>query len=632
MHSHHVRALTTLLIAGALLFVGAFAPRSPLARPLDAPAPRALAMIPTGQNLLKESEPNNIRSQATPILASEAVLRALIYGTGDVDYFAISIQAGDRLHAATMTSGSAPNTSNDTFLDLLAPDGSVLETDNDDGSFSAMSSAIGSAELPTAGTYYLRVRVNGVNPTVRFYDLHVQVQRGPPAPETEPNNVAAPQPLPASGFASGAIGAAGDSDAYTLSLNPGDTIFASLDMDPERDGATWNGRLNIAPFNGLALPINDGNTTSPNAEAAFMTVKQAGTYAVSVDSAVAAAGGPALTYLLSVGVHRAQMQNCSSYASAAGSLAIGPGAGATQSTITVPDPAVIGDLNITLALTHSIMTELDVSLTAPDGNVVALFTDIGATTANAAGGVEMDLVLDDEAAIPINSFTNVGGMKYQLERDYRLAWFDGQQAAGAWTLRIVDDTGNATGGTLQGWGLQVCSAPPPPLACPPGSDPITVYGADFEAGDGGFTHSGTADNWAWGVPTAAPIAAAHSGAKAWKTNLSGTYSSDSSQELYSPAIDLSGVVAPVQVFWYQKYQMENATFDQYVVQAVPFSGTTVMTGTLFEWLDHTMTTQFGFPATAIDQSAGWGVSHADISAFAGGAFKLRFHLDSDSVT
>lgn len=71
---------------------------------------------------------------------------------------------------------------------------------------------------------------------------------------------------------------------------------------------------------------------------------------------------------------------------------------------------------------------------------------------------------------------------------------------------------------------------------------------DFEATEGGVTHSGVADSWQWGEPTSGP-GAAHSGVKVWATNLSGNYPANSSAWLISPRFRLSTNSRPVVEFW-----------------------------------------------------------------------------------
>src|SRR5262249_46382282 len=89
-----------------------------------------------------ETEPNNSAATATGLSGPAAKITGNIFPNGDVDYYAFTAQAGDRVYAAVMTSWSS-NASVDSRLDLIAGDGTtVLETDLDDGTFGATSSTI----------------------------------------------------------------------------------------------------------------------------------------------------------------------------------------------------------------------------------------------------------------------------------------------------------------------------------------------------------------------------------------------------------------------------------------------------------------------------------------------------------
>lgn len=117
-----------------------------------------------------EVEPNDSPAQATPI--APGVVRGSLFPANDWDYYSFSATAGDRLYALTMTSASA-SSSTDSVLELYGPDGTTLiEHDNDDGSFSSNASSIAGAVLPTTGTYYLRVRHNQATGQLFPYDLY----------------------------------------------------------------------------------------------------------------------------------------------------------------------------------------------------------------------------------------------------------------------------------------------------------------------------------------------------------------------------------------------------------------------------------------------------------------------------
>ncbi|NJL29563.1 MAG: hypothetical protein HC897_17585 [Thermoanaerobaculia bacterium] len=429
--------------------------------------PRGLTyspVFPNGQGYAGEVEPNGTFATASPLAGTNLVVRANLFPNGDVDFFSFSATAGDRIYAAIMTSISA-GSSTDSQLTLLASDGTtVIEFDDDNGSFAGLSSSIAGAVIPSAGTYFLRVNDFTAGTTSeRPYELHLRVQTGAPTPEVESNDTpATANPLPANGWVSGTRNpaAATEQDWFSMTLAAGDTVYLSLDVDPEDDLVVWNGRLGIALFgdaNNQILVIDDAGTGDvsplPNrpSEALFMTVKNAGTYFAFVDSASAAVGGPTSTYHLSVSVHPAVDEgvNCTTYTSTNVPQTIGPGTGLVSSTITVPGNPRIADLDVSITLSHALMQDIDAHLRSPAGNDNGLFTDIGA--AATGGQTMMDVTFDDEAGIP-PGFTVLRPLVLKPENNstagtastsgaYRLSWFDGENAGGVWTLDLRDDTG-----------------------------------------------------------------------------------------------------------------------------------------------------------------------------------------------
>ena len=343
--------------------------------------------------------------------------------------------------------------------------------------------------------------------------MQFKLQSGAAITEIEPNNTTAlATPLPASGHVSGTISGVSpaEGDLFSIALAAGDTVYLSLDMNPERDAKVWNGRLEFGLFGNppanqilIANDTNNGATVNdPNSEAFFFTVKDAGTYFVYVDSIVAAGLGANAPYNLSVSVRpRVPPAGvCTTYSSTDTPIAIPSGPSSMTSTITVPGNPRIDDIDVAINLNHAFMQDLDAHLISPAGNNNGLFTDIGAAT---AGGPQtlMDIVLDDEAALP-PSFPMSSAWRMQPEATCRLGWFDGENAGGAWTLQLRDDaTGDA--GTLNSWSITVCEPPPPPT-CAAGFVTETVLSTDFESGAAGFTHSGTADEWELGLPSFAP--------------------------------------------------------------------------------------------------------------------------------
>lgn len=591
-----------------------------------------------GTSLPSEAEPNGTSATATPIGSANARIKGTVFPAADVDFYSFTAAAGDRIYAATQTLSDA-SASGDSTLQLLASDGTTLiEEDLNDGTFNASSSTIAGTLIPTAGTYYLRVSHNVATGTIRPYFLNFTQQSAAPTPEVEPNQTpATATAIPASGHVSGTITAVspGESDFFSINLAAGDTVYLSLDMNPERDAAVWNGRLGFglfgnAPANQILL-ANDANAgataTNPNSEAFFFTVKDAGTYFVYVDSIVAAGLGASATYNLSVAVLPPPTPAgvCTTYTSTDVPQTIPTGPGSVSSTLTIPGNPRIADLNVAINLNHTFMQDIDAQLISPAGNDNGLFTDIGAAT---VGGPQtlMDLVFDDEAGLP-PAFAMSAPFHVQPELAYRLSWFDGEDAGGTWTLQLRDDA-TGDGGTLNTWSITVCEPPPPPT-CPAGTASTTVYSTDFESGDAGFTHSGTQDEWERGLPTFVPITTCNSGTNCWKTDLDNTYNASSSQDLLSPNINLSGLQPPVLVRWAQRHHMESTNFDGYSVTAQEVGGANPVR--LFEWLDATMNNTVGNPAVTIAESSGWSQYTRQVDSLAGTNAELLFRLTSDTT-
>ncbi len=280
----------------------------------------------SAQGYVGEVEPNGTTATATPIVGTNVVLRGNVFPNADVDFFSFTAAAGDRLYAAVMTSASA-NASSDSQLRVFMPDGTTLiEFDEDDGAVGGLSSTIANAALPAAGTYFLQVNHFSATNQLRPYELHFRLQSGAPTPEVEANDTpATANVLPANGWVSGTRNpaAATEQDWYSFTANAGDTVYLSLDLDPERDNVQWNGRLGMGLFGDATnqiLVIDDasvGSVANPLSEALYLTVKTTGTYFAFVDSATAATGGPTATYRLSVSIHPATNEgiNCTTYTS-----------------------------------------------------------------------------------------------------------------------------------------------------------------------------------------------------------------------------------------------------------------------------------------------------------------------------
>lgn len=594
-----------------------------------------------GTDVGSESEPNGTFATADPLGVAEGKIKGSAWsevfasdGT-DTDFYSFTTTVpNSEIYAATMTSFSASGTG--TTLDVIASDGvTVLETDLDDGTFAGTSASISGTLLATPGTYYLRVTNTGATTPITPYDLYFAVRSATPTAEIEPNNNGGtPNPVPASGLITGAINPAADNDTFSIAANAGDTIYLSLDIDPERDNVQWNGRIGLGLFGTPTnyLVVSDGSVgsaTNPLSEAFFMTVQTAGTYIIYVDEP-AGAGAPTNTYNLNVTVVPPPALTCTTFTNAT-STPIADAA-LTSSSIIVPVVAgqVIRKVKITTDITHSLTADLDVHLVSPADNDNGVFTDI-TTVATQTLPNNFVVGLDDEAGIPIGSFTVNKGMIWQPELSYRLGWFYGENPGGTWRLDIRDDTATNTG-TLNSWSLEICTDP-----APLGN---LIYNQNFETNNGGYTlgPGNVANEWEYGTPATvattggtpiAPFLNCASGVNCWKTDLDNTYDLSSNQDLTSPNLNLTQYAGNIRLYWQQRYQMENVSFDRIWVRVTEV-GVPANTRIVWHNTNATMSNTVGTPATNIGASAGWGRYNADISDFAGKNIQVTFHLDSDT--
>lgn len=123
------------------------------------------------------------------------------------------------------------------------------------------------------------------------------------------------------------------------------------------------------------------------------------------------------------------------------------------STITVQATAgFVTDLNVTLDIQHRWASDLEVYLAGPTGRRVRLFSDVGGEGNNFAG-----TTLNDEANISITGGLAPFGGTYRPMGN--LSSFDGQDAAGTWTLE-VSDRARQDSGRLEGWSLTMTLAEP----------------------------------------------------------------------------------------------------------------------------------------------------------------------------
>lgn len=124
-----------------------------------------------------------------------------------------------------------------------------------------------------------------------------------------------------------------------------------------------------------------------------------------------------------------------------------PDSGTASSSINVPSGRAVSSVAIVgLRGTHTFVSDLAFRLRAPGGTEV--------TALDRVCGVDDDFHLDlDETACSDVTCPPTDGLPHRPSQPLA---FDGVTAAGPWTL-AVDDLAAADTGTLDGWGLRICS-------------------------------------------------------------------------------------------------------------------------------------------------------------------------------
>ena len=195
-----------------------------------------------------EVEPNDSPATASrlPLVGGYGVGTGAIGAPGDVDVWSFIAPANAKVWLLVDTGNPFPDTSADTVVDLIAPDGTtVLESDDDDGTGtggdatneSSLASAIAGRTLVAGGRYYIRVQAFSESAVINPYRLLVVVTRAG-VPEVEPNDgsQAADAIRTSIGVRFASIGVPGDIDFYSIAATAGDDILLSVDADPARVG------------------------------------------------------------------------------------------------------------------------------------------------------------------------------------------------------------------------------------------------------------------------------------------------------------------------------------------------------------------------------------------------------------
>ncbi len=121
-------------------------------------------------------------------------------------------------------------------------------------------------------------------------------------------------------------------------------------------------------------------------------------------------------------------------------------------TFTVGTSFIVTDANLGVLLAHTYRQDLQFFLTAPDNTRVQIMTGIG------AGADNVNLLLDDEAALPVSNYTaadaaTAATIAPPFNNTYRpstaLSAFDGKNALGTWTFEVCDNAAQDVGTFFQ---------------------------------------------------------------------------------------------------------------------------------------------------------------------------------------
>lgn len=141
--------------------------------------------------------------------------------------------------------------------------------------------------------------------------------------------------------------------------------------------------------------------------------------------------------------------SCLSNTSANVPVAISTGAPATvTSTLMVTAAGTITDVNVVnVQGTHTWINDLTIAVKSPANTTVNLFNQICYNEDN------FSVSFDDASALTTLPCPPVDGLTYKPVG--LLSGFNGQSAAGTWTLSVIDGA-NQDGGSLTNWALELC--------------------------------------------------------------------------------------------------------------------------------------------------------------------------------
>jgi subtilisin-like proprotein convertase family protein len=265
-------------------------------------------------------------------------------------------------------------------------------------------------------------------------------------------------------------------------LNVG--INFNLGFGPQPGNVIRNTVLNAACLNSVCvvcdLSITDVMSTAPTAcdvsdgTITVTATTSAGPITYSISGPVNQSNGTGVFTGLPGGSYQIEVEDG---ASCADFDAVAVGSFSTDVPVAIVDNLTVTSvLNFTgsgaitsiklvgLNISHTFVGDLSATLTSPMGTVINLFDRPGRTTTGfGCGGNNIEVTFDDAAVLTAANFESTcNSLPPAIGGTYRsitpLSNLMGEESNGTWTLAVTDAAGG-DGGNINGWGLDICTAP-----------------------------------------------------------------------------------------------------------------------------------------------------------------------------
>ena len=173
-----------------------------------------------------------------------------------------------------------------------------------------------------------------------------------------------------------------------------------------------------------------------------------------------------LTVLLAVGVARGSLYT-ETFSDVNTTIPNGNPVGVSfsQTVSDIPGGSTVGGLTVDLSVSGGYNGNLYAYLVAPNGTLVMLLNQPGATISNpfGYGGSGLNVTLSDTAAGSIQTTPETPGSVFSgtFQAAGTLGAVSGSAADGTWTLYFADEVAGGGQATLNGWSLGITAVPEP---------------------------------------------------------------------------------------------------------------------------------------------------------------------------